>query len=200
MTVPRGQGVVVVALASSRLCFSALLMLSDGVISPTMHSAMSWTRASFIHLHMIKLVWAPELFGTVTEKSLVEPSTCPCWLQDRWWSETSLPCGTCDLTRSQVSSRSCKPSQSGGPSRDQVTHSKKRWKRAGKVSIEQTILICRIETQNTSFLCCKGLFRFLTLSCPISFRNWSILVPADVSVVAAITFLWPGYSWQESIL
>lgn len=29
------------SLASSRLCFSALLMLSDGAMSPTMHSAMS---------------------------------------------------------------------------------------------------------------------------------------------------------------
>lgn len=30
---------------------------------------------------------------------------------------------------------------------------------------------------------------YFTLSCPISFRNCSILVPADISVEAAITFL-----------
>lgn len=134
--VPRGQRVEVAALASSRLCFSALLMLSDGVMSPTMHSAMSWTRASFIHLR------TRDLFLTMTvrkpsdagrsEVGMCQRSTCPCSLSDRWWSETSLPCGTCDLTHSQDPSHSCKPSQSWGPSIDNIKHNKKTRKAHSK--------------------------------------------------------------------
>lgn len=37
-------------LTSSRLCFSSLGTLSAGAMSPTMHSAISWTRARRTHL------------------------------------------------------------------------------------------------------------------------------------------------------
>lgn len=97
-------------------------------MSPTMHSAISWTRANLMHLRTNTL-WA-----VCADKWLLPMSellsTCLCPLWGQWWSETSQPCGTCGLIHSLVSAPSCTPSRSEVPSEGKHKGHKKNMSRS----------------------------------------------------------------------
>lgn len=121
----------------SLLCFSSLLTLSDGAMSPTIDSAMSWTRASLIHLknkhwHFFLIPNVLEGFNQIHNpqsehaQCKTQP-TCLCPRPGRWWSRTWRPCDTCGQKHSRVPSPSGKPSRSAEPSvrQHQLYHEEK---------------------------------------------------------------------------
>lgn len=86
----------------SLACFSSLPILSDGVRSPTMDSAMSCTRHNLMHLQKPKewrsMEWSLPLDYSLNRQRLT--------FHGRGWAPTwqgklRRPCGTCDLQHSR---------------------------------------------------------------------------------------------------
>lgn len=143
-------------------------MLSDGAMSPTMHSAISWTRAIFMHLWEdgLFILWRWLLFfpeklwfkqSTIPNKDRNSffkkciRATCLCLWRGQWWSETSWPCGTCGPIHSRVSSPSCTPSRSVAPSAGNIRPNV--WVTRGKSclpTIWRKVLSQKLQSESTS--------------------------------------------------